>query len=126
MLRACMPGFHARVPDREMEGLGDGAPVVVIVDLDRVLGLRLRKAVEREVHDIPSHRPLELFERGELPVCVCEGAVFHWYVAEEDSQRAERHLVRPQVEPRVQVRAVHEGRRVEGYVRVPLGSGAVL
>ena len=35
-------------------------------------------------------------------------------------------LARPQVDPGVQVFAVHERRRVEGYVREPLGAEGVL
>ena len=95
---------------------------VVVVDLDRVVGLKFREVVEQEVHEVPAHRPRELLERGELLGRVCEGMVSHGHVAEEDAERAEHHLARPQVEPRVLVLAVHERRRMEGYVREPLGA----
>ena len=99
---------------------------VVVIDLDHIVGLQLREVVEQEVHDIPSHRPRELVERGELLGRVCEGVVPHGHVAEEDSERAEHHLARPQVEPRVLVLAVHGRRRMEGYVREPLGAKGAL
>ena len=99
---------------------------VVVVDLDRVVCLQLREVVEQEVHDVPVHRRRELIERGELFGRVREGAVPHGHVAEEDAERAEQHLARPQVEPRVLVLAVHERRRMEGYVREPLGAKGAL
>lgn len=70
--------------------------------------------------------PRELVERGELLGRVCEGVVLYGHVAEEDAERAEHHLARPQVEPRVLVLAVHERRRMEGYVREPLGAKGAL
>ena len=87
--------LRQRVLDRAMKGLGDGVLAVVVVDLDRIVGLQLREVVEQEVHDAPSHRPREPVERGELLGRVCEGAVPHGHVAEEDSERAEQHLARP-------------------------------
>ena len=60
------------------------------------------------------------FYAGKVPV------QFHGHVAEEDSERAEHHLARPQVEPRVLVLAVHGLRRMEGYVREPLGAKGAL
>ena len=103
-----------------------GVLAVVVVDLDHIVGLQLREVVEQEVHDIPSHRPRELVERGELLGRVCERVVLYGHVAEEDAERAEHHLARPQVEPRVLVLAVHERRRMEGYVREPLGAKGAL
>lgn len=58
--------LRQRVLDCAMEGFGDGVLAVVVVDLDRVVGLQLREVVEQEVHDVPSHRPRELVERVEL------------------------------------------------------------
>ena len=118
--------LRQRVLDRAMERLGDGALAVVVIDLDHIVGLQLREVVEQEVHDIPPHRPRELVERGELLGRVCEGVVLYGHVAEEDAERAEHHLARPQVEPRVLVLAVHERRRMEGYVREPLGAKGAL
>lgn len=70
--------------------------------------------------------PASLSSRVELFGRVCEGVVPHGHVAEEDSERAEQHLARPQVESGVQVLAVHERRRMEGYVRESLGAEGVL
>ena len=118
--------LRQRVLDRAVQRLGDGALAVVVIDLDQIVVLQLREVVEQEVHDIPSHRPRELVERGELLGRVCEGVVLYGHVAEEDAERAEHHLARPQVEPRVLVLAVHERRRMEGYVREPLGAKGAL
>lgn len=118
--------LRERVLDRAMERLGDRMLAVVVIDLDHIVGLQLREVVEEEVHEVPSHRPRELVERGELLGRVCKGVVPHGHVAEEDSERAEQHLARPQVEPRVLVLAVHERRRMEGYVREPLGAKGAL
>lgn len=118
--------LRQRVLDRAMEGLGDGVLAVVVVDLDHIVGLQLREVVEQEVHEVPPHRPRELVERGELFGRVCEGMVLHGHVAEEDSERAEQHLARSQVESGVLVLAVHERRRMEGYVREPLGAKGAL
>ena len=118
--------LRQRVLDRAMEGLGDGVLAVVVVDLDHIVGLQLREVVEQEVHEVPPHRPRELVEGGELFGRVREGMVLHGHVAEEDSERAEQHLARSQVESGVLVLAVHERRRMEGYVREPLGAKGAL
>ena len=119
--------LRQRVLDRAMEGLGDGVLAVVVVDLGHIVGLRLREVVEQEVHEVPPHRPRKLVERGELFGRVCEGMVLHGHVAEENSERTEQHLARSQIESGVLVLAVHERRRMEGYVQEPLGAkGALL
>lgn len=56
--------LRQRVLDHEVKGLGDGVLDVVVVNLDRVVGLKLREVAKQEVHDIPAHRPRELIERG--------------------------------------------------------------
>ena len=118
--------LRQRILDRAVKRFRDGVLTVVVVDLDRVVRLQLRKVVEQEVHDIPAHRPRELVERGELLGRVYEGVIPHGHVAEEDSERAGQHLARPHVEPRVLVLAVHGRRRMEGHVREPLGAKGAL
>ena len=41
-----------------MKRFRDGVLAVVVVDLDRVVGMQLREVVEQEVRDIPAHRKL--------------------------------------------------------------------
>lgn len=117
--------LRQRVLDSAVKRFRDRVLTVVVVDLDRVVSLQLREVIEQEVHDAPTHRPRKLVERGEMPGRVYEGMVLHGHVTEEDAERAEQHLTRPQIEARVLILAIREQQRIEGC-RDPLGLESAL